>query len=156
FVATLDLTPLSGTRFALQQPVLTRQNVKAYFERRGYLSLESRQLLLDSETVRSALAAAKQTNLRASPTLVYLADRISDGRDSTSYAIVAGLDPSLQWPIGPFLPRGVSQLADQDIVLVQAATPVLPGRPGASITLSYYDPENENELRKADFRLAGF
>src|SRR5262249_44169058 len=50
FVAALDMTPLSGTRFALQQPVLTRQNVKTYFERRGYLSLESHQLLLDAET----------------------------------------------------------------------------------------------------------
>ena len=150
------MTPLAASRIAMQQPVLTRQNVKAYFEQRGYLSLESRQLLLDSETVRAALAAAARMQLRAAPTLVYLADSLTDGEQKTSYALVAALDPSQDWPLGPFLPPGVNRLADQDIVISQAAGPILPGRIGDSIKLAYYDPENENELLTKKFRLAGF
>jgi ABC-type antimicrobial peptide transport system permease subunit len=156
FVSGLDMTPFATSRIALQQPVLTRQNVKAYFESRGYFSLESRQLLLDSETVRAAEAAANETYLRAAPTLIYLADSISDGNQTTSYALVASLDPSLKPPLGPFLPSGMKKLDDEDILLVQPDRPILPGRSGDPIKLSYYDPENENELRTADFRLAGF
>src|SRR5260370_24334232 len=156
FVAALDMTPLAASRIAMQQPVLTRQNVKAYFERRGYLSLESRQLLLDSETVRAAQFAAMEMHLRAAPTLIYLADSISDGKQTISYALVAALDPGLKPPLGPFLPPGVKRLDDHEILLVQLGRPILPGQPGDRIKLSYYDPENEDELRTAEFRLPGF
>jgi putative ABC transport system permease protein len=155
-VGGLDMSPLAASRAILYQPVLTRQNVKSYFERRGYLSLESRQLLLDLNTVTAALAAAEESGLRAAPTLIYLADRISDGKQETSYAIVAALDPTQKPPLGPFLPPGTDRLTDQDIVLVEPLKSILAGRAEDVIKLAYYDPENEDQLREAEFHPAGF
>jgi ABC-type lipoprotein release transport system permease subunit len=66
------------------------------------------------------------------------------------------LDPNQKPPLGPFLPAGLEKLDDNDILLVQPLEPILHGRPGDPIKLSYYDPENEKELRTAEFRLAGF
>jgi ABC-type lipoprotein release transport system permease subunit len=138
------------------EPVLTRAKMRAYFQRRGYLSVESRQLLLEPGISQAALAAAEETGLRAAPTLIYLADSISAGKEKTSYAIVAALDPTLKPPLGPFLPPGVEQLNDQDIVLTQALQPLLSAQVGDQIRLNYYDPEDQDQLRTAAFRLAGF
>jgi hypothetical protein len=61
--------------------VLERSKVIAFYRtHHNYLSLESRQMLLDPAVAEAALAAAKETGLRAAPTLVYLANRISDGK----------------------------------------------------------------------------
>jgi ABC-type lipoprotein release transport system permease subunit len=147
-IAGLDTSPLAASRAILYQPVLTRQNVKAYFERRGVLDLESRQLLLDSQTAEAALAAAKETRLNAAPTLVYLADKISIGDHSTSYAIVAALDRSL------VPPRSMN--FDDDILLIQTTKPLLPGKWGDLVKVSYYDPEKEDQHRTEEFRLTGF
>src|SRR5207245_7200502 len=133
-----------------------RPKVEAYFQRRGYLSLESRQLLLESGISQAALGAAAETRLRAAPTLIYLADSISAGKEKASYAIVAALDPKQKPPLGPFLPPGVEQLNDQDIVLTQALQPLLSAHVGDQIRLNYYDPEDQDQLRTAEFRLAGF
>jgi ABC-type antimicrobial peptide transport system permease subunit len=161
-ISGLDMTPLAASRAILYEPILTRQNVKSYFERRGVLDLESRQLLLDSQTTDAALAAAKETRLNAAPTLVYLADKISIGDESTSYAIVAALDPSLvprRPSSGPSqVPPGSSPrlVHDEDILLIQTKRPLLPGKPGDLVKVSYYDPEKEDQLRTEEFRLAGF
>jgi ABC-type lipoprotein release transport system permease subunit len=138
------------------EPVLTRAQMQTYFRHQGYLSLESRQLLLEAGVVKAALAAAQETGLRAAPTLTYLADSISAGEVKASYAIVAALDPTLKPPLGPFLPPGVEQLNDQDILLSKALQPLLSAHVGDQIRLNYYDPEDQDQLRSAEFRLAGF
>src|SRR5579884_3473274 len=52
---------------------LSREQVRDYFRHaHPYLSLESRQLLLEPAVARAALAAAGDADLRAAPTLVYL------------------------------------------------------------------------------------
>jgi ABC-type antimicrobial peptide transport system permease subunit len=107
-----------------------------------YLSLESRQLLLEPAVEQAALAAAKEASLRAAPTLVYLAIGISDGTHEIPYSVVAALDPTLAPPLGPFLPPGVDRLADDEIVLVDWDESPLRVQPGGKITITYFDPNN--------------
>jgi ABC-type antimicrobial peptide transport system permease subunit len=123
----------------------------------NYLSLESQQLLLEPAVVEAALGAAKDAGLRAAPTLVYLANGISDGKDTIPYSVVAALDPTLPPPLGRFLPPGVSKLEDDQIVLVDWKESPLHARPGDTITLTYFAPEHQGEPKEltATFRLAG-
>jgi putative ABC transport system permease protein len=137
---------------------LDREEVIAFYKNhRRYLSLESRQMLLEPAVADAALAAAQATGLRAAPTLVYLANRISDGTKAIPYSIVAALDPSLQPPLGPFLPEGVRDLKEGEIVLADWKESPLRMQPGEKIALRYFEPEEEGKLREstATFQLRG-
>ena len=149
--------------------------------RANYLSLESRQLLLEPFVADAALKAAEETNLRvppartgwppvpgleaaneanlrAAPTLVYLANTIAAGGQEIPYSVVAALDPTQAPPLGPFLPEGVKQLADDEIVLADWKESPLPRKIGEKVTLTFFPPTHQGELREqtATFRLAGF
>ena len=63
--------------------------------------------------------------------LVYLANTIAAGDKEIPYSVVAALDPSLKPPLGPFLPPGVKQLADDEIVLADWKDSPLPRRRSA-------------------------
>ena len=99
--------------------ILTREAVVAYYQKRGYLSLESKQMLLEPAVVNAAMKAAKECKMTAAPTLVYLANRISSGDQEIPYSVVAALNPNLPPPLGPFLPAGVKQLQDNEILLTE-------------------------------------
>ena len=122
-----------------------------------FLTLESRQLLIEPAVESAALTAAKETALTPAPTLVYLADTVSDGKADVPYMVVAALDPAAPPPLGPFLPKGVSSLKDDEIVLAEWPGSPLTTTPGATVTLSYYPPEQHGEFKldKATFKLAG-
>jgi len=122
-----------------------------------FLTLESRQLLIEPAVESSALAAAKETGLTPAPTLVYLADTLSDGKADVPYVVVAALDPAAPPPLGPFLPKGVSALKDDEIVLAEWPDSPLTAKPGAAITLTYYPPEQHGDFRPATakFKLTG-
>jgi hypothetical protein len=72
--------------------------------------------------------------------------------------VVAALDPTLAPPLGPFLPAGVKQLADDEIVMADWQESPLPRRIGEKVTLTFFQPERQGELREqsATFRLAEF
>jgi ABC-type antimicrobial peptide transport system permease subunit len=138
--------------------VLDRDEVRAFYrEHHNYLSLESRQMLLEPAVEQAALAAAKEARLRTAPTLVYLANSISDGKQEIPYSVVAALEPALPPPLGPFLPEGVDQLKDDEIVLADWKESPLHVQPGEKISLTYFEPEQEGRLREttATFRLRG-
>jgi ABC-type antimicrobial peptide transport system permease subunit len=140
-------------------PTLTRAEVEAYYrQHRNYVSLESTNLLLEPTVADAALAAARETGLRAAPTLVYLANTISDGKNEIPYSVVAALDPAMPPPLGPFLPPGMERLRDDQIVLAEWKDSPLQAKPGDEITLKYYPPEHQSEWKEkeARFRLAGF
>jgi ABC-type antimicrobial peptide transport system permease subunit len=137
---------------------LTREAVETYYRRnRGYLSLESPRLVLPLAAGDAALAAAKECNLRAAPTLVYLANGISDGKATIPYSIVAALDPAERPPLGWFLPPGVDRVADDQIVLAEWPESPLHAKPGDTITLTYFAPEHQGgaQERSTEFKLAG-
>jgi ABC-type lipoprotein release transport system permease subunit len=138
--------------------VLERSKVTAFYRaQHNYLSLESRQMLLEPAVAEAAAAAAKEVSLRTAPTLVYLANRISDGKEEIPYSIVAALDPAWPSPLGPFLPRGVDHLANGEIVLADWKDSTLKVEPGQEIQLSYFEPEQEGRLEEktATFRFRG-
>jgi ABC-type antimicrobial peptide transport system permease subunit len=141
-----------------RNPTLTREEVENFYRKnRNYLSLESTQLLLEPFLADAALAAAKDTGLRAAPTLIYLANSIRVGDKEVPYSLVAALDPSLKPPLGPFLPHGVKQLADDEIVLADWQQSPLPKKKDEKVTLTYFPATHQGEQREesATFRLAG-
>jgi ABC-type antimicrobial peptide transport system permease subunit len=123
----------------------------------GYLSLESRQLLLEPFVVAAARTAAEETDLHVAPTLVYLANTISDGQHEIPYSIVAALNPTEAPPLGPFLPEGVHELCDDQIVLVDWKGCPIQAKAGKSITLRYFPPEQHGDFKEveAEFKMAG-
>ncbi len=132
-------------------------NVRGPTAHEDFLTLESRQLLIEPAVESAALAAAKDAGLTPVPTLVYLADAVSDGKADVPYMVVAALDPAAPPPLGPFLPKGVSSLKDDEIVLAEWPGSPLTTKPGDTIALTYYPPEQHGEftLDKATFKLAG-
>jgi putative ABC transport system permease protein len=142
-----------------RNPTLTREEVENFYRKnRHYLSLESKQLLLEPFLADAALEAAKESHLRAAPTLVYLANTLAAGNAEIPYSVVAALDPTQSPPLGPFLPHGISQLADDEIVLADWKQSPLPRKVGEKVTLSFFPPTHQSEPREesATFRLAGF
>jgi ABC-type antimicrobial peptide transport system permease subunit len=148
----------------------------------GYVSLESRQLFLDESTLKAARAAK---GLRVAPTLVYLVNNIArakqqvdtaaallappgaaaltrpavayDGSLGAPYAVVAALNPGQMPPLGRFLPPGMRRLADDQILLVKwEGSPLEGSKPGDVLSLTYFEPQEEGQLREhtAAFRLA--
>ncbi len=134
---------------------------KFYRDHRDYISLESRQMLLEPAVGGAAQKAAQESGLRAAPTLVYLANTIKaagpDGGDDIPYSIVAALDPAEKPPLGPFLPPGVESLKDSEIVLANWKESPLKLTPGDKVTLKYFEPVEGGQLKEktATFRLAG-
>jgi ABC-type lipoprotein release transport system permease subunit len=125
---------------------------------RGYVSLESRQMFLEPAAAAAARAAADGLGLRAAPTLVYLANAITDGDHSVPYSVVAALDPAQGPPLGPFLPPGLDRLGDDEIVLADWDESPLRPRIGGPVTLTYFKPEDEGRLEElaATFVFRGF
>ncbi|HXG08509.1 MAG TPA: ABC transporter permease, partial [Gemmataceae bacterium] len=136
---------------------LSRDQVIAYYrQHHGYLALESRQMFLEDAVAVAARQAAEETGLTAAPTLIYLADTISDGKNEIPYSVVAALDPSLPPPLGPFLPPGMERLDDNGIVLADWPESPLKAKPGDRIFLTYYlEREGRLEQRIAGFILRG-
>jgi ABC-type antimicrobial peptide transport system permease subunit len=137
---------------------LTKPEVLNYFQkRRLYASLESRQMLLEPFIAEAALAAAKQAGLLTAPTLVYLANGLSDGRHTIPYSVVAALDEGTPPDLGPFVPAGVEQLRDGEIALVDWKDSPLTVKADDTVTMTYFQPEFEGKLNEVTvpFRFRG-
>jgi ABC-type lipoprotein release transport system permease subunit len=128
---------------------LTRGELQNYFRKKGYFALESDSLLLSPAAEKAALAAADKLGLKAAPTMVYLANSISDGTNAIPYSVVAALDPQLPPPLGPFLDPKEKPLADDEILLVDWPESPLSAKPGDKVTLTYFLPESEGKATEA-------
>jgi ABC-type antimicrobial peptide transport system permease subunit len=138
------------------QTTLPRAAIERWYQaNRPYLSLESRNLILEPALGDAALAAAQETGLRTAPTLVYLANSIKSGDEEIPYSVVAAVDR-------PELGKGPqlwNPLADDEIILVDWQESLLRKvEPGAEVTLTYFAPEQHGRPteKTATFRLAGF
>ncbi len=140
-------------------------------KRNAYVSVEAEQLVLDPPAVAAVQKAAQEIGGRSERTLVYLANAISAGDKPVwnneagdpnrliPYSTVAALDPKAAPPLGPFLPPGVSELADDEIVLVAwPDSPLNNLKPGDPVTLTYFKPEMEAaaEEASATFKFKGY
>ncbi|MFL5243777.1 MAG: FtsX-like permease family protein [Gemmataceae bacterium] len=138
---------------------LTRQEVLAYYEKQHpYLTLESRQVLLEPPIADAALLAAKEAGLQSAPTLVYLANSIAVGDKSIPYSTIAALDPSLPPPLGPFLRDSDKPLEDDEILLAAWDKSPLQAKPGDRVSVSYFPAKETGQVKeeRAIFRLRGF
>jgi putative ABC transport system permease protein len=152
-----------GVRASLDAPLRSHLEIEDWglvlkeYKRRDFLSLESTQLFLDTFLADTALAVAKESHLRAAPTLVYLANTIAAGNAEIPYSVVAALDPELAPPLGPFLPVGVKRLADDEIVLADWQDSPLPKKVGEQVSLTFFPATHQEDWRErsATFRLAG-
>jgi ABC-type lipoprotein release transport system permease subunit len=147
----------------------------------GYLSLESRQMFVEPVV----LEAVRHAGLTAAPTLVYLVNNIADERRQIAaaaglltptsvpllqpvvayygplevpYSIVAALDPAQPPPLGPFLPPEITQLHDNQIVLMQwDGSPFSKAGGTDAATLTYFLPGEGGRLRERTdrFEVAG-
>lgn len=150
--------------------------MKPASKRQSYVSVESRQMILEPKLAEAVLRAARHAELRAEPTMVYLAnwitnvrkDNLNRGLDALlgglnrqqagriPYSVVAGLNASTPPPLGPFLPEEAPPLADDEILLVDwPGSPLRDSAPGDAIALTYFEPELESGVREstARFRL---
>ncbi len=127
----------------------------------NYISVESRQTIVEPAVAGAVERAATAENLRIAPTLVYLANSIAaEGKQPIPYSIVAALDPAAAPPLGPFLPPGVDSLKDDEIVLADWPDSPLRGlTAGTKITLTYFEPELKDGKQvesNATFTLRGY
>lgn len=140
-------------------------------KRKTYVSAESEQLILEPAVVHSIEGAAKAIGSRSERTYSYLANAISrgdkpvwndDAGDESKligYSTIAALNPAAALPLGPFLPPGAMNLADDEIVLVDWDESSLKGlKPGEPLTVTYFKPEMEAKVEEAahTFTFKGF
>jgi putative ABC transport system permease protein len=135
---------------------LTQEQIAQFYrEKHGYLSLESQQLFIEPAVERAALALTrKHPELRAAPTLVYLADTITDGTGEIPYAVVAATDAQAPPPLGPLLDPETKPLSPGEIILADRAAndgprlSPLTVEAGGEVTLLYYVPDAQGQLQK--------
>jgi ABC-type lipoprotein release transport system permease subunit len=126
----------------------SREAIEAWFrENNRSLDVQSRQLLIEPALVDAVKKAAEDVGLEAAPTLVYLANTISDGTNEWPYSVVAALDPA-QGLLFHWLPAVVGNLRDGEIALLDWDTPVhLKSEPGTPITLTYFKPAGGGQYK---------
>lgn len=125
----------------------------------GYVSVESTELILPDAKVAAIETAAKKLGLRAEPTVVYVADTLAHDKREIPYPIVAGLNPTAPAPLGPFLPKGVTALADGEVILLEWPNSELNRLPiGSKIRIAYFNPdvEGEGKLEQKELTLRGY
>jgi ABC-type lipoprotein release transport system permease subunit len=139
---------------------LEPDEIRDWYRQHGYVSLESETGILSAEIVDVALRVAKELDVPASATLVYVANEIRSGEQSIPYSLIAAVDPELPAPLGPFLLPDQAKLADNEILLT--AWPESPLRQlpiGSTIEVRYFRPELVDGRfveQTARFRLAGY
>lgn len=132
----------------------------------GYLSLESREFVLERRLADKALEAATRLQLPHQPVLTYLANRITVGDRSIPYSTVTAVDAGWEeyQPEGVPFGRWVTSswgtappLRSGQIYLNEWAARELRPLEGDTVRLEYFVVGAGEELRTetAEFRLAG-
>jgi len=128
-------------------------------DRKGYISIESDQLVLSPPLVAAIKQTAKDLGFRAEPTIAYIADTLSHGNREIPYPVVVALNPAATTPLGPFLPSEVGSLTDDEIVLLDWTGSELNGlATGSKVRITYYDPDVEGAgaLESVELTLRGY
>ncbi len=127
----------------------------------GYLSLESEQMILENSLSEQAIETANQIDAAVSPVLVYLLNEIWNPENAdqySMYSIIAGIDPILPKPFGPFEFQGESaHLKPGEVYLNDWIAKDLGVGPGDSIQVKYHVVGDRGELPEdeASFKVAG-
>lgn len=139
---------------------LQTEEIREWYTRFGWISLESETGILEPDLTAAALRTAEQMGVPAAATFVYVANEIRSADRSIPYSLVAAVDAGRDEPLGPFLPPGTTELADDEIVLTDWPESPLTSLPrGSPIEIRYFRPELEDGRfveESATFRLAGY
>lgn len=141
------------------------------FAKQGYVLVESDNSILDAATVAAVEDAAKRIGVRSERTLSYLANAVYKGNEKIAnddketktpmmgYAIVSVVDTTAPAPLGPFLPPGLTDLADDEIALLDWPESPLPRlQKGDPVTVAFFKPEMEASVQEEwrTFKFAGY
>jgi ABC-type antimicrobial peptide transport system permease subunit len=137
---------------------------------KGYLSIESEQLVLDPGAVAAIEKATADLGLHHERTFTYLINAISAGNQPVwtkdagdpnkliPYSTVAAVDPVAVPPLALF-PPFPTPMTDDEIVLTDwPDSPLRNLKPGEPVTLTYFKPEMETgaEETSATLTFRGF
>ena len=131
---------------------------------RGYLSLESERMILGSDPIKAARAAARELEADVSPVYVYLVNELINPKaksDFAMYSVIAGIEfSSLEHSaFGPFeyLAGGPAQSSGEVVLNEFVAQEQLHVGVGDEIVLKYYTVGSHGELpeRTRTFRVSG-
>jgi ABC-type lipoprotein release transport system permease subunit len=132
------------------------QIIDFYKAARPWTNVESGQLYLDAMTEQAAAASGQP----AIEELVYLADAIADDKAEMAYAVIAAVDckSAAGKQSEPGLLQALSALRDDEIAVVSWPGMPLKAKKGDSVEITYYVPDERNQLQKqmAKFRIADF
>jgi putative ABC transport system permease protein len=133
--------------------------------KRGYVSVESDQQILDDSLATAALDGSKKLGLTTSPVLAYLANElinVKEPKKFSMYSIVAGLDPVTPKtpPFGPFVwasPPPEQPLAADEIVLNDWMAADLGVKTNDQLRMRYHLVGSHGDLPEEErtFRVAG-
>lgn len=157
-----NLDPLVAKRITLKDiGVSVREN-----DERGFLSVETDRMILDDATSETIQKAATKLNLQAAPAVIYLLNEIyaTDRTDSddrySMYSIIAGIEPNLAAPLGPFRPSTADnnfKLADDEILLTDWLAEDLEVTVGDSVSATWHAVGSDGDLPEIEqtFKVAG-
>jgi len=129
-------------------------------EKRGYISVESEQLVLDSLLSDVTVETAAELKLPHAESLTYLVNDFineSDPEQKAVYSVAAGIDFA-QLRSGPgqkLLPAGAPLPEQDEVILNEWLADDLKVRAGDAIRLKYFliDRHGETEEQQRDFRI---
>lgn len=134
-------------------------------ESRGYVSLESEQMILEESFAHAAELVAQRLRATVSPVMVYLANEItnvSDPAKHSMYSVVAGIDFATlsASPFGPleFVGTPPSEpLGPNDIIVNEWLAQDIAVQPGDKLHLKYHLVGSHGELpeEERDFTVRG-
>jgi ABC-type antimicrobial peptide transport system permease subunit len=128
------------------------QFVDFFSKNHNYVSLESSQVFIDPDAERAAEVAA-DPDIHYAPTLAYMVDTLSDGKNQAPYVIVAALDPSSPPPLGPIQPLAEPPLGYLEILVAKWPGCPLQLTKGQPVTLSYDVPDTAGKLERKEQKL---
>jgi putative ABC transport system permease protein len=116
---------------------------------RGYLALESEQMILEDSFATAAQKAAEQSGQAVAQNMVYLVNELSNSDAFSAYSIIAGVDLAevSAAPFGPLLTdSGLDTLRDDEIILSDWLASDLNVGPGDEIRIKYHQVGSHGEL----------
>lgn len=125
---------------------ITRDELRAHFAGRPFLTLESKAFLIEPAFEAAARSAAKTAGLTPAPVLVYLANTLAEGDQALPYVLVAGVDPTLP-------PLGKEKLPDDHVLLAKWPESPLANKPGDKVKLVFYPPEQHGDYQEKTVEL---
>ncbi|MBI1311465.1 FtsX-like permease family protein [bacterium] len=156
-----DRTSVAATEASAEATTLLSQNLElndlslrtTINSERGYVALESEQMILEDGLASTAQDAAKKLGWKSSATLVYLVNRFSKADDESAhsmYSIIAGVDfdEVAAAPFGPLLNADGSNRPPgrDEIVLDDWLAADLKAKVGDTIDVAYHLVGSHGEL----------